>query len=96
MAKEKDDDVELDQEQLSELVQHLQAEEEASQASALESVESFNVWVASHPALRQMVALDSIAQIGPAILKFLRAMLGLDRRQRDAGENKAGEGDRLP
>jgi hypothetical protein len=85
-----DDDAPLDDAQLSELVQHLQAEEAASQASALESVESLQVWMASQPALRQMAIVDSFPEIGPAILRFLRAMLGLDRGQGD--EAKGSEG----
>jgi hypothetical protein len=82
----KDDDAagSLDKEQLAELVQHLEATEGASRASALESVESFHLWVTNHPALRQMAIVDSISQIGPAVLRFLRALLGLDK----------GEGDR--
>jgi hypothetical protein len=68
---EKDDDVagSLDQVQLDELVQHLQTEEAASRASTLESVESLHLWVTNHPALRQMVIVESI-EIGPAILRF--------------------------
>jgi hypothetical protein len=86
-----DDDAPLDDAQLSELVQHLQAEEAASQASALESVESLQVWMASQPALRQMAIVDSFAEVGPAILRFLRVMLGLDRGPRD-DEGRGREG----
>jgi hypothetical protein len=94
MQKDEDDDAPLDDAQLSELVQHLQAEEAASQASALESVESLQLWMASQPALRQMVIVDSFADIGPAILRFLRIMLGLERGQPDPPEeSRAGEGD---
>jgi hypothetical protein len=78
-----DDDAPLDDAQLSELVQHLQAEEAASQASALESVESLQLWMADHPALRQMAVVESFSEVGPAILRFLRTMLGLDRGPRD-------------
>jgi hypothetical protein len=79
-----EDDLPLDEAQLNELVRHLQSEEEASRASALESVESLQLWLTSHPALRQMVIVESVSEIGPAVLSFLRAMLGLDGRQRDA------------
>ncbi len=68
----------LDEAQLNALVEHLQTEEEASRASTLESVESFQLWLTNHPALRQMVIVNSISQIGPAILRFLRGLLGLD------------------
>jgi hypothetical protein len=87
-----DDDVEgtLDEAQLNQLVQHLQMQEEASQESALESVESFNLWISSHPALRQMAIVGSISEIGPAILNFLRALLGLGPKR---GESKTSEGD---
>ena len=87
-----DDDVEstLDQAQLNELVQHLKMQEEASQEGALESVESFNLWILDQPALRQMAIVESISQIGPAILNFLRTLLGLGPR---GGASKASEGD---
>jgi hypothetical protein len=78
MQNNGDDPDPLDEAQLNELIQHLQSEEEASRASALESVESLQLWLTSHPALRQMVIVDSVDQIGPAVLSFLRAMLGLD------------------
>jgi hypothetical protein len=78
---EKDDDVSgsLDAAQLDELVQHLQTEEEASREGTLQSVESLQLWMTNHPALRQMVIVESIAKIGPAILRVLRVLLGLDR-----------------
>ena len=79
-----DDDLPLDEAQLNELVQHLQTEEEASRASALEFVESLQLWLTSHPALRQMAIVELVSEIGPAVLSFLRAMLGLDGGQRDA------------
>ena len=87
-----DDEVEsmLDEAQLKELVQHLQMQEEASQESALESAESFNLWIMAQPALRQMAIVELISQIGPAVLNFLRALLGLGPRR---GESKASEGD---
>ena len=87
-----DDDIEstLDEAQLNELVQHLQKQEEASQEGALESVESLNLWILDQPALRQMAIVESISQIGPAILNFLRALLGLGPK---GGASKASEGD---
>ena len=89
-----DDEAPLDDEQLGKLVEHLQAEAEASQAGTLESVESLRVWLTSHPALRQMAIVESITQIGPAILHFLRAMLGFDKGGPDAPEARAAnEGD---
>jgi hypothetical protein len=47
--------------------------------------------MASQPALRQMAIVDSFAAIGPAILRFLRVMLGLDRGARD-DEGRGREG----
>lgn len=87
-----DDDVEspLDEAQLKELVQHLQTQEEASREGALESVESLNLWILGQPALRQMAIVDSISQIGPAILNFLRALLGLGPK---GDASKVSEGD---
>jgi hypothetical protein len=94
MQKDDEPTGSLDQGQLDELVQHLEATEEASRASALESVESLHLWLTNHPALRQMAIVDSIAQIGPAILRFLRAMLGLDRRAGDPPDvSKTDRGD---
>jgi hypothetical protein len=85
---DEDDDAPLDDAQLSELVQHLQATEEDARASALESVASLQLWVMSHPGLRQMIVnVDALAEIGPAILRFLRSMLGLDRGRKDNGDN---------
>jgi|GEM_PF-5718815 len=87
----------LDENQLSELVQHLQTEEEASRLSTLQSVESFNLWITNHPALRQMVIVESVSKIGPAILRFLRALFGLDRGAPDASEaGDATQDDRRP
>lgn len=73
------DDASLDKAQLDHLVEHLEAIEGASRESALESMASFELWITSHPALRQMPIVESISQIGPAILRFLRMMLGLEK-----------------
>jgi hypothetical protein len=41
-----------------------------------------------------MVIVESIAKIGPAVLRFLRALLGLDSGERDASDaERTKEGD---
>jgi hypothetical protein len=97
MGKDDDGSGSLNEAQLNELVQHLQTEEEASRESALESEASFQLWLANHPALRQMAVVESFSQIGPAILQFLRALLGLDRGKGEAPETgQEDKGDARP
>ncbi len=64
-------------EDLDRLVEHLQAEEKEAQEATLSSLESLELWVATHPALRQMAIPENLAQIGPAILEVLKRLLGL-------------------
>ncbi|MDX2289014.1 MAG: hypothetical protein NW217_09360 [Hyphomicrobiaceae bacterium] len=67
----------LSGEDLNRLVEHLQAEEKEAQEATLSSLESFEMWVATHPALRQMAIPENLAQMGPAILEVLKRLLGL-------------------
>jgi hypothetical protein len=62
---------------LDRLVEHLQSEEREAQEATLSSTESFQLWIMTHPALRQMQIVESLAQIGPAIIQVLRRLLGL-------------------
>jgi len=62
---------------LDRLVGHLREQEAEAQEATLSSLESFEMWVATHPALRQMQAFENIAQIGPALIQVLRRLLGL-------------------
>ena len=64
-------------EEMQLLLQQAQREELQADDARLSSVESFNMWVMSHPALRQMQIVDSLHQIGPAILEVLKKLLGL-------------------
>lgn len=66
----------IDEEQLKQIAAQLESEEQASRESTLESVESLELWMIQHPGLQKMVTVDSFAQIGPAILQFLRSMMG--------------------
>lgn len=82
----------LDEAELGELIRHLETEEEASRQGTLSSVESLQVWAATHPALRQMVIVESFAEIGPMILRLLRTLLGLDKDERDGDSTSANGG----
>ena len=64
-------------EDLARLMDQVEAEEMASDDARLASIEGFELWVRTHPALSQAVFVENLAQIGPAILQFLRAMIGL-------------------
>lgn len=75
--KEHGEQIPLTDEQLNELVRHLEAEERDAQEATLSSLESFNLWIMTHPALRQMAIVDSVAQLTPAILTVLRRLLGI-------------------
>lgn len=63
--------------ELEQLVDHLRSEEVQAEDARLNSMESFQMWVAAHPALRQMQIVDSLKEIGPAILEVLKRLLGL-------------------
>ncbi|MDX2257718.1 MAG: hypothetical protein NW205_02270 [Hyphomicrobiaceae bacterium] len=62
---------------LDRLVEHLKAEEAEAREATLSSMESFELWVATHPALRQMGIPDNLAQLGPALLEVLKRLIGL-------------------
>ncbi|MEZ5773843.1 MAG: hypothetical protein R3D33_03810 [Hyphomicrobiaceae bacterium] len=67
----------LEEGELERLVEHLKAEESEAQEATLSSLESLEMWVATHPALSQMAILENLAQLGPAILQVLRGLIGL-------------------
>jgi hypothetical protein len=69
----------LDEAQLNELMAQLQSDEQISIESTLESEISLKNWIVSNPALRQMFIPEKLSDIVPALLNFLRFMLGLDR-----------------
>jgi hypothetical protein len=69
----------LDEAQLNELMAQLQSDEQISIESTLESEISLKNWIVSNPALRQMLIPEKLSDIVPALLNFLRFMLGLDR-----------------
>ena len=68
---------ELPPEELEQLLSHMQKEELQADDARLNSMESFELWVRAHPALRQMNIVEQLSQIGPAILQVLRGLLGL-------------------
>jgi hypothetical protein len=67
----------LPQEDLDQLIGHLQAEEVEAEDARLSSLESLQLWVSTHPAMRQMAIVENLNQFGPAILLVLRRLLGL-------------------
>lgn len=64
-------------EDLEQLVGQLKAEEVDAEDARLNSLESLELWVRTHPALQQAVFVENLGQLGPAILQAIRAMLGL-------------------
>lgn len=64
-------------EDLEKLVGHLKDAEVDADDARLNSVESLELWVRTHPALQQAVFVENLAQLGPALLQAIRAMLGL-------------------
>lgn len=67
----------IEEADLDRLVEHLQSEERESQEATLSSMESFQLWVTTHPALRQMAIVQNFTDIAPAIFQVLRRLLGL-------------------
>lgn len=65
------------QAELDQLVAQLREEEVQAEDARLNSLDSFQLWVAAHPALRQMQIVDSLKEIGPALLEVLKRLLGL-------------------
>ena len=63
--------------ELDDIIQHLQSEEREAQAAALSSTDSLKLWIASHPVLSGSGVMESIAQVGPALLTMLQRLLGL-------------------
>jgi hypothetical protein len=68
---------ELQQDELDQLVEQLQAEEIQSEDARLSSVASLQAWIMAHPALRQMQVFDHLHQIGPALLEVIKRLLGV-------------------
>ena len=66
----------LDDADMQELLAHLKEAEGESAESILASSASFELWLRTHPALAQMPMVENLTDIVPAVLKFLRAMLG--------------------
>ena len=64
-------------EELQQIVAQLQSEEVQADDARISSEESFQLWVMTHPVLRQMHIVESLSQLAPAILAFVRSMLGL-------------------
>lgn len=80
----------LDDAALSKLIEHLQSEEETSLEATLESIASFEAWIVSQPAMRQMFVVDNMSDVLPAVWQFLRAMYGLDGAE-DSDASPTGE-----
>lgn len=71
------DNLGLGGDELTRLVEHLQTEERESQEASLSSLDSFHTWLHAHPALRQMAVVEKFSEIGPAIMRAIRQLLGL-------------------
>lgn len=85
----------VSEEELNKIVEHLRSDEQASLESTLDSVESFQSWINSHPAMRQMFVVDKLSDVLPAIWKFLRVMFGFDgAAPEDHSTRSADEDDR--
>jgi hypothetical protein len=63
--------------ELNQLVEHLQAEEVHAEDARLSSVESLQAWISEHPALRQMHVFEHMHQFGPALLEVVKRLLGI-------------------
>jgi hypothetical protein len=68
---------ELRPDELEQLVEHLQAEEIQSEHATLSSIESLQLWISTHPALRQMNVFENLHQFGPALLEVVKRLLGI-------------------
>jgi hypothetical protein len=75
---------ELDETELNEVIKYLQSDEQVSVEATLESVSAFHIWVHGHPAMRQMQIVENMSDIGPAILAFVKIMIGLYPESADA------------
>jgi len=84
----------LSPELMDELLQQLKSDEAGSQASTLESLDSLQDWMTNHPALRQMLVVEQFSDVGPAILSFLRLMLGYKTEEPDADDASGDDLDR--
>lgn len=71
------------------IIDHLMAEEAEARDATLTSLESFELFISSQPALRQMIAPDQVADMFPAIVNFFRAMFTRSSSP-DDGDNTAG------
>jgi hypothetical protein len=67
----------LPEDELNQLVEHLQAEEVHAEDARLSSIESLQAWISSHPALRQMHVFEHMHQFGPALLEVVKRLLGI-------------------
>lgn len=63
--------------ELAQVVEQMQKEEGAAGDAHLTSLASFELWIRSHPALRQMQIVNSLKEIGPAILEVVKRLLGI-------------------
>jgi len=84
----------LSPELMDQLLQQLQSDEATSQASTLESLDSLQDWMSNHPSLRQMLVVEQFSDVGPALLSFLRLMLGYQPKQPDADDADGDDTDR--
>jgi len=65
------------EEELAELIGHLEQQEATAQEAALSNVDSFRLWVMQHPGLQQPGIYDMINTYGPALIEMIKRLIGL-------------------
>jgi hypothetical protein len=86
MSTPQDPATPLSPEEEAALLEHLKQEESASVEALVSSEESFQVWLQNHPAPRQMIPPERISDMVPALLNFVRLMLGVGGTKSDSDE----------
>jgi len=75
---------ELGDEDFTALMSQLGVEETASGAAQANAFESFQQWAATQPALREMIMVENVREIIPAILAFFKSLLSSGNSQAGA------------
>lgn len=83
----------LDSEQLKQIEGEIFQQEEESRESILGSAVDFELWMTSHPSLRQIVMVENFSDILPSILNFFRAMLGFQIPEQPGEEPQSDQDD---
>ena len=65
------------EEDLKQLVEHLEGQEAAAREATLSNIDSFRAWVMEHPALQQPGIYEMLNQYGPALIEMVKRLIGL-------------------